>query len=186
MCSAPFGKAAWLSSVQSLARSHCFDKIGHSAFIECQKGLQQDLKLDLPAVCSRQWELMGLSHCPLTLTVFASARQGISMPESPFFFFFQMFGKQPLWSSRSANGSKQNPQLGQLKKEYLRGITYREVMWRDHLERIPGGRLGDVQHHHPGYHCLCTSYCVPSGPGISYMVVHLSLMTRYTCHFTDE
>lgn len=87
MCSAPFGKAAWLSSVQCLARSHCFDKIGHSAFIGCQKGLQQDLKLDLPAVCSRQWELMGLSHCPLTLTVFASARQGISMPESPFFFF---------------------------------------------------------------------------------------------------
>ena len=23
-------------------------------------------------------------------------------------------------------------------------------MWRDHQERIPGGRLGDVQHHHPG------------------------------------
>lgn len=52
MCSAPFGKAAWLSSVYHLSRVHCFDEIGHSAFM-MSKGLQQGLKIRL-ASCVHQ------------------------------------------------------------------------------------------------------------------------------------
>lgn len=48
-------------------------------------------------------------------------------------------------------------------------------MWRDHLERIPGGRLGDVEHHHPGIIAMHLLLCAKR----SRHFIHVSSFKSY-------
>ena len=84
-----------------------------------------------------------------------------------------MFGKQPLCSSRSAKGSKQNLQLSQEKKEYLGWSTCGEV--------ISGGntRLSIREMLHTiiilaTFSCVTTVCQTPDQSGISYMLTHFN------------